>query len=89
MNTTHEFIRIKIKEVEKAIRARTQLRNTYLSGTNESWTQASNMHSSTDGKTFSKKARLEEAQSQNRILIKLRIELAMFNDVLTALLSIQ
>jgi hypothetical protein len=77
-----EFIKSKIADVEKAIRCREDSERCFRSGTEASWKAAAAMNGA---KPMTKAQRLDSAEREYRILIKLRRELEMFNAVLNEL----
>lgn len=79
------WLRAKLADAEKSLRAREQSEATFRSGTDESWAAAAELHSSTRGKPMNKKARLEVALIQGRIAGKCRREVEMFKAVIAAL----
>lgn len=72
-----EFIKSKMVEVEKAIAAREESSKAWRGGTDKSWKAV--------GCYKSKPDRIAVAEREERILIKLRHELEMFNGVLEIL----
>jgi len=76
-----EFIQSKIALVEKSIRAREDGAKTWRGGTDKSWRLV--------GCTKNKAQRIACAEMEERIIIKLRHELGMFNQVLEALLVVK
>lgn len=80
-----EWLRGKITDAEKAVRAREQAVSTFRSGTDESWAAAAEFHPLTSGRPMSKKQRAEAAASNERIAVKCRLEVEMFNAVYAAL----
>ena len=83
-----DFVILKIAEVENHIKAREQMRDAFLGGTDESWAAAAKLHPTTASLPEMKKAeRLRAAASQSRILEKLEYELAMFNEIFKLLHS--
>lgn len=80
-----KFILSKIADVKKSIVYREQASACFRSGTDETWKMAAELHPSTSGKPMKKNERRRAAESNERIAIKLRLELEMFNRVLAAL----
>jgi hypothetical protein len=80
-----EFIRVKIAEVEKSIRARKDMQRIFSGGTDSEWEQAAALHPSTVGNPMKRTERLKAAYIQERILVRLQAELTMFKAVLKAL----
>jgi hypothetical protein len=75
----------KLAEAEKALKWREDEARTWRTGTNAQWASAAAMHPSTAGKSLGKAARLVEADRHARIAVKMRREVQMFQDTLTAL----
>jgi hypothetical protein len=82
MNTTlSEFIQSQIILVSKSIKCREQASKSWRGGTDKSWRAV--------GCTMTKAQRLEVAQREERILVKLRHELESFQRVKEALISMK
>ena len=78
MNTElHDFIRSKIAALELAIKARNESEKTWRGGTEVSWKAV--------GCSLTRSKRLEQAASEERILLKLMREQEMFLKVLEEL----
>lgn len=82
------WIDTKIAEAEKAVKAREQLEEGLKTGSDAQWALAAKLHPITRGlPPMSKADRLKESATQGRIAEKCRRELAMFREVLKALIA--
>ena len=84
-NELADFIRLKIDGVESSIVAREQSEATFNGGTGADWKKAADMHPSTRGRFMTKTQRIQAADMEGRIPVKLRHERDMFLKVLAQL----
>jgi hypothetical protein len=80
-----EWLRGKITEAEKALRAREEMERVWQCGSDEEWARVAALHPSTAGKPIKKADRLREAELQGRIAAKCRIDLEMLHAAYAAI----
>ncbi len=77
------WVRAKLVEAEKSVRAREQMEEGYRTGTDAEWEAAAKMHPSTANEPRMTKAdRLKESATQGRIAVKCRRDVEMLKLVL-------
>jgi len=76
------FLRGKLADAEKSLRAREQSEESWRTGSESDWQMAARL---SGGKPMKKSERLRQSEIQGRIAVKARHEVAMFKAVIAAL----
>lgn len=84
------WLRSKLSEAEKAVRAREQARESWSSGTNKEWEASAKLHPDTANKPPIKRAeRMAISAAQGRIAEKCRRDVVMFKATIATLRAMQ